>query len=56
MTSARTPSLPLGSVAQRASQLGKDIENGELRRAADSQVAPYDATWMWREPGLEDER
>jgi hypothetical protein len=34
----------------------KDIENGELRQAADQQVAPYDVTWMWRELSVEDER
>jgi hypothetical protein len=34
----------------------KDIENGELRQAAGTEVAPYDVTWMWRELGVEDER
>ncbi len=34
----------------------KDIENGELRQAADQQVTPYDVTWMWHELGIEDER
>jgi len=34
----------------------KDIENGELRRAAGTGVAPYDVSWMWRELGVEDER
>lgn len=34
----------------------KEIENGELRQAADSEAAPYDVTWMWRELGVEDER
>jgi len=34
----------------------KDIENGELRQAAGTEVAPYDVTWMWRELGVEGER
>jgi hypothetical protein len=34
----------------------KDIENGELRRAAGTGVPPYDVKWMWRELGVEDER
>jgi len=34
----------------------KEIENGELRQAAGTEVAPYDVTWMWRELGVEDER
>jgi hypothetical protein len=34
----------------------KDIENGELRRAAGTGVAPYDVSWLWRELGVDDER
>jgi hypothetical protein len=34
----------------------KEIENGELRRAAGTDVPPYDVSWMWRELGVEDER
>ncbi len=34
----------------------KDIENGELRQAADRDATPYDVTWMWRELGVEGER
>lgn len=34
----------------------KEIENGELRQAAGTGVPPYDASWMWRELGVEGER
>jgi hypothetical protein len=34
----------------------KEIENGELRRAAGTDVPPYDVSWLWRELGLDDER
>jgi len=34
----------------------KDIENSELRQAADRDATPYDVTWMWRELGVEGER
>jgi hypothetical protein len=34
----------------------KEIENGELRQAADTGVPPYDASWIWRELGVEGER
>jgi len=34
----------------------KEIENGELRQAAGTEVAPYDISWIWRELGVEDER
>jgi hypothetical protein len=34
----------------------KEIENGELRQAASTGVAPYDVSWMWRELGVDDER
>jgi hypothetical protein len=34
----------------------KEIENGELRQAAGTDVPPYDVSWMWQELGVEDER
>jgi len=34
----------------------KDIENGELRRAAGQRVAPHNLRWMWTELGVENER
>jgi hypothetical protein len=34
----------------------KEIENGELRQAAGTDVPPYDVSWMWRELGVDDER
>jgi hypothetical protein len=34
----------------------KEIENGELRQAAGTELAPYDISWIWRELGVEDER
>ena len=34
----------------------KDIENGELQRAAAQQMTPHDLSWMWVELGVESER
>ena len=34
----------------------KDIENGELQRAAAQQMTPNDLAWMWVELGVEGER
>jgi hypothetical protein len=34
----------------------KEIENGELRQAGATGVAPYDVSWLWRELGVDDER
>jgi len=34
----------------------KEIENHELRQAAESGTPPYDLRWMWQELGIEGER